>query len=496
MKKAAIAIAGLLLLAVVVAFGLTFYFSYHAEKKVAEWTQKISETAPALKVTSEYQRGLLTSTQRLTVGFPGAKGGNTGIVMKNVIHHGPFPGFKTLGMATIDHSWEFDEATQRELAKGFGTASPIAATTKVAFDASGITEFNGAPASYASGEEKVAWQGLTGTLRFTRNMDSYTGDFVAPQLSVTGKQGGMEIKGLAIKADQRRMPGFEDMYLGKMAFTMESASARDATTDTRLEKLVIDADATSADNQFMDVKAAFKVAKVATADFEASDVEYAFSMKHLHAQSLAQLTKAVRDSQPKPGAAPTDTAALQAQMAAMQKAMKLHGLALLKNDPVIAIDSIKATMKDGEIKAGGTLRLPGVTEADIDQPFMLLGKIDAAASVSMPEVFARNQFAQSRVKRAKALGTLSDTQMTEVAATAGSEFAQMLATFGQQGYVESEGGVLKTRISFKGGALLVNDKPFNPMAVAPPAAPPAVQQFAPPALSRPAPARPPLPPRR
>ncbi len=498
MKKVAFSLIGLLLAVIVAFLGATFHFSREAERRVAEWTQKVSDLVPALKVDSDYKRGLFTSTQRLTLSFPGAKGGASGIVMKNVIHHGPLPKFAGLGMAVIEHTWEFDETLQKELAKGFGNAQPISAVSTVALDASGTTEFKGAPANYTSGEEKVAWQGMTGILRFTRNMDSYTGEFQAPMLGISGKQGNVEIKGLAMKVDQRRMAGFEDMYLGKMAFTMESASIKDATSDSRMEKLVIDTDATSADNQFMDMRAAFRVAKLQTTEFDAGNVEYAFSMKHLHVPSLAALTKAVRDTQPKPGAGQPDTAALMAQMAAMQKVMKVHGLALLKNDPVIGIDRIKATLKDGEINAAGTIRLPGVTEADMEQPFMLLGKVEAAASVVMPEAFARNQFAQTKVKRAKALGSLTDAQLTEVAAGAGSEFAQMLAAMSQQGYVDSEGGALKTRLSYKSGALLVNDKPFNPAVLAPPppaVAPPAASPYARPGMP-PMPVRPPMPMRR
>jgi uncharacterized protein YdgA (DUF945 family) len=487
MKKLAFGVAGLLLFAVIASLGATFYFSRQAEQQAMAWMKKLEETGPYLKMTSDYQRGLLTSTQRITIALPGGKGSES-IVIKNVIRHGPFPGFRALGMATIEHSWELDEAVAKELAKGFGDGQPFAATTTVALDGAGITEFKGAPANYSSVEDKVTWQGFTGTLRFTRGMESYTGDIVAPQFSVAGKQGVLKINGLAFKFDQRRMPGFEELYLGKMTISLDGVSFKDGTSDTRIEKVVFETGATSADNQFMDVKAAIKVAKVTAAEVEATDVDYAVSMRHLHAQSFMQLTKAMQAAGPKPGAAKQDTAALMAQMSAMQKTMKVHGLALLKNDPVIAIDRINVKMKEGEIKASGTLRLPGVTEADMDQPFSLIGKVDAAATASIPEAFARNQYAKTKARQMKVqLGSVSEAQMTEAAAMAGSEFAMMLAGFGQQGYVDSDGAQLKTTIAFKGGALLVNGKPFNPMAASPPPRAPAAQSFS---------AKPPFPARR
>lgn len=473
MKKIAIAIVVLVLVAVAASLSATYHFSRESERKVTEWTQKLETMAPFLKINSEYQRGFFTSTQRLTFSLPGAKGGS--MVVKNVIHHGPFPAFSGVGMARIEHGWELDEATQKELAKGFGAAAPFSATTTIALHGAGVTELKGAPASHASGEEKVTWQGLTGTVRFSKNIDTYSGEITAPQLAVTGKQGNMAMSGLAFKFDQRRMAGFDELYLGKMTMSLDGLTFKDATTDAKLEKMVFETDAGSADNQFMDIKAAIRVARVASTDIDASDIDYTFSMRHLHAQSFMQLTKAMQSAGPKPGEGKPDTAALMAQMTAMQKAARTHGLTLLKNEPVIAIDRVNIKLKEGEIRMNGSVKVPGVTEADIDQPFNLLGKIDAAATISIPEAFARNQYAKTKLRQLKAQGVVDEAKSIEVAAAAGSEFAMLLAGFAQEGYVTTEGGQLNSRVSYKGGALLVNDKPFNPMGAArpaPPVAPP------------------------
>ena len=474
MKKLVLASVGLLLLAAIAFLGAAFHFSRNAEKAAAEWSQKLEESAPFLKVSdNEYRRGLFSSTQRLTIAFPGGKGAAESITFMNVIKHGPFPGFAGLGVASIEHSWEFDEATQKEVTKAFGAAPPFAATTTIAIDGTGVTELRGAPAAYSSGDGTLTWQGLTGTVRFSKGLESYTGEFSAPLFSATGKNGGATVKGVTARFDQRRMPGFDDLYLGSMVLSVEAVSFKDAAAEGRVEKLIVDADASSADNQFMDAKVGARAARVVTADVDVADVDYAFSMRHLHAPSLAQWTKAMKAAGPKQAGAKPDTAALMAQMEAMQSAMKIHGVALLKYEPVIAIDRINLKTKDGEMKMSGTVRLPGVTDADMQQPFNLIGKVDAAATIAIPEAFARNQFAQSKVRAAKTqLGDLSEAQATEIAATAGSEFAQMLATFGQQGYFVSEGGLLKSKIAFKGGALMINDKPFNPMGAAPPAMPP------------------------
>ncbi|MBL8521278.1 MAG: YdgA family protein, partial [Betaproteobacteria bacterium] len=456
MKKLALVLVALLVLALAAAAGTTFYFSRQAEQLATSWPAKIEEAAAGLKAAAEYQRGFLSSTQRMAVTLPGAAAGAPTVVLKSVIHHGPLPAFGTPGLARIDTTLELEGEARKFVATAFGGAEPVTAVTHIALDGSGTTTLTGAPAQFKEGASTVSWQGFSGTLRFTPRLETYAGEIVAPRMGLTGLQGGGEIKGIAVKLDQRRMPGIEGLYLGKMAVTIERVAVKDDKSDVNAEALVFESDATNPAAQFIDVAVRLKAAKVSTRDIEASGAEYAFSLKHLHAPSFQQLNKAM--SQVKPPArgapgAPPDTAALMAQMGEVQKLMKTHGLTLLQNDPVLAIDRIQIKLKEGELKASGTLRIPGVTAQDIDNPFTLLPKIDAQAEVTIPEAFARNQFAQTKLKQAKARGDVGEAQAVEVAAASGSEFAQMLGGFVEQGYVESRDGQLTVKAAFKGGEL-------------------------------------------
>ena len=87
---------------------------------------------------------------------------------------------------------------------------------------------------------------------------------------------------------------------------------------------------------------------------------------------------------------------------------------------------------------------------------LLPAKIDATADIALPT---------------KLLLTLAggQAQSEEDAALLGQMAEQTLDNVVQQGYATLDGGLLKSRITFKAGQLLVNDKPFNPMALmAPP----------------------------
>ncbi len=484
MKKIALGVAGLVLLVVLAGLGSSFYFSRQAEAKAAEWPDKIRELAPYAKVDADYRRGLLTSTQVINISIPQISGEH-GLVIKNVIHHGPFPGFAGMGMATVEHSLDFDPAIQQQLAKVFGGSAPFTATTTIGLDGTGTMEIHGAPASFAEGGMKVAWQGLGGTLHFTKGLDSYSGEITAPLFSAITPNGSADMKNLSLKMDSHRMPGFEEIYLGTTRFSLESLAFKGGESEGKMEKALMEAEASSADNQFLDMKANFKVAKVAATDFEAADADYAFSMRHIHAQSFMEIIKAIRESTPKSGMLKPDPAATQAQMEALQKIMKTHGLVLLKNNPVITIDRLNVKLKEGEIKASGSVKLPGVTEADAAQPLALIAKVDAEATLSLPEAFVRNQYAQNKVRSFKAQqADLTEAQIAQINAGAEGEFTQVLTAFGQQGYVESEGAALKTTLAFKGGVFTVNGKPFNPMGP-PPTTPPAAPAIPPQTMAPP-----------
>ena len=112
--------------------GATYHHASKAEAAALDWSQRLSRSSPVLKVVaSDYQRGFMRSTQNIVIDLgptPFAGGKAPTITVRNVIYHGPFPGFANLGIARIDHSLVFDEATAKELAKAFGDLPPLVGT--------------------------------------------------------------------------------------------------------------------------------------------------------------------------------------------------------------------------------------------------------------------------------------------------------------------------------------------------------------------------------
>jgi uncharacterized protein YdgA (DUF945 family) len=452
----------------------TFYFSSQAKASAAEWSQKLAQRVPALRVANEeYRRGFLKSTHEITFEFPqlpvaGAKAPS--VTLRNVIEHGPLPGFSAPGLARIEHSLVFDETIAKELSAAFGDQAPIKATTLIDFSGGGSTELKGGAATYKSGDFSLSWQGLAGTVRFAKDVASYSAEIAAPGLTLSGKESfNGSLKALTLKTDQAKLANTETLYLGTFSMGVESvAVAKDGKPVFELKNLSLNSEASSKDNEFVDVTARALVAEFRGDAFSGSKAEYAFSARHLHAQSLDQIAKAMRAAnQQMQNVRAAPLAEAEAARAAALGVVMTHGMALLQREPVIAIERIGFVSKEGETKISGSARLAGVTAADSQSPLNLIAKVQAEASIAVPEAIVASAMADTRLKAMKAPGRETGAEESaQLAAQAKLEFDQQLAQFVQLGFVKRDNGILSAKIVFKGGELTINDKPFDPMAAA------------------------------
>ncbi len=416
--------------------GATYYHSSRAQATALDWSRKISQSSPYLKVvSSDYQRGFLRSTQNITMelAVPGAGGKTPGITLRSVIHHGPVPGFSSLGIARVEHSLVFDQATAKELAKVFGDVAPLTAVTTVDFAGGGRTELKGAPVTFKSDDGGIAWQGISGTIRFAKDMASYSAEFTAPGVVVTGKDGGSaSLNALSLKMDQTRMADTANLYLGTGSAGIGSISFVQAGKPVfELRNVAMSSEASSNEAGFIDIVGRITAEGITGAAFSGTNAEYAFSARHLHAQSLDQLGKAMQDSR-QAAIAKGDHSPAAAQ-AAMMQVMATHGLALLQRDPVFAIERIGFVTKDGETKISGTARLVGVSDTDMRNPLDLIAKVQAEATIHVSEA---------------------------IVASLTGEAPQKLAELVEKGHVVRENGILSNRLVFKDGQFTVNGKPY------------------------------------
>jgi uncharacterized protein YdgA (DUF945 family) len=180
--------------------GVSAYSGGQFETEFKATTEKFLKAVPRAKRVSEiYTKGLMNSTHELTLDFNGcddvvapesaaavvagadakeaaAKAEPFTFILRNHIHHGPVPGGKSVGLASIDTEIIFPAKVTAELAKVFGDKPALKAHTVFGFGGGYTTEISSPAIKYSkksSGDGKPGssteadfdWQGLTMTVR-------------------------------------------------------------------------------------------------------------------------------------------------------------------------------------------------------------------------------------------------------------------------------------------------------------------------------------------
>jgi len=122
---------------------------------------------------------------------------------------------------------------------------------------------------------------------------------------------------------------------------------------------------------------------------------------------------------------------------------------LLADGPVFSIDRMAFRTANGEASFNANIKLADPKPDDFSNPLMLLAKLDASAAIMVPTALVDS--------------LLGGGNSEEEAPLAQQRAANTLEQFKQQGYITLENNLLKSSVTFKGGQLQVNGKPFNPM---------------------------------
>ena len=158
---------------------------------------------------------------------------------------------------------------------------------------------------------------------------------------------------------------------------------------------------------------------------EVREVHYDFTVRRLHAETLARLSTEFKQMYGKPMATVADMDAV------MMAPLKQYGLELLKYDPEFVFDRIGLSTPDGDGYIKGVVRLKGVTPADLEVGFMtLVGKLDVDINIEV---------AQKLVEK-----------IPSGASSAGAAI--------DAGYLKRDGDKLVSHIEFRKGELKVNGK--------------------------------------
>ena len=489
MKKALSLLLAIVLLLVAAYSAGAWYLGTQVELAINEPYRQIASVPYVKIVKREYRRGVFSSEETVTFELfgdmlrfmeqaqkqsaAGSPGGAVAaaepfkpiaVTVRSHIKHGPLPDGKNLAAAIVDSEVEVDERFKRDLAKVLGDKKPLTAHTVYGYEGDGesivtspafVTTLPGAGSDPAV---QLSWEGVRANIRFTKDFASYTLQGEAPKLEVAGGKGvHMMVGGMRFDIESKRI--FEDeplLYSGKQKFTIAQASIGGPGMGDRpflLKQVTYDVNM-PVNGEFIDIVAKLGVQDALLGESNFGPAHYDFSVKRLHARTFAQLNRAMMQMY-------SDPAAMNAgaDPAAALGALAKPALKLLEYNPEISIDRISFKIPQGEVLVAARAKFNDVKPEDLKQPPVLIAKVDASADIALPEGLLMMPFGM-KSDSPEALQTQMQMRQKQVAALA------------EQGYIQRDGAMIRSRIEFRSGQLTINGKPFDPKALQAASVPP------------------------
>lgn len=424
---------------------------------------------PYLKVVErDMARGVFSSTERVTVEVNGAllrelsslggdgeeptSGGSAEeasalrFTLVSQIQHGPLPGLRAVAAALSETSLELDDATRQRLASVLGERSPLAVQTVFRFDGGGSTTLDSPAFSLKlpdseGGTWQLEWGGVHMSVDFARGLARYTLQGAAPRLVVADRTARLTVSGMAFDADQTRV--FEDdpvLYQGTQ--TMRIAAVQlDPVGDTAAGAVKVQeleyALAMPVNGEFADLTARLGAKGVSVAEREFGPAHYDLSLRHLHARTLAAVSRAMMDLYARDAAVVTADADPADALVAAAKGLLAHS-------PELSLDRLSFGGPHGEASLSLRVSLGEGAAGVLDNPMALLDKLEVSGKLAVPE------------GGLKTLGDDLDAALVE----------EQLADFAAKGLVRREQGVARADFDYRGGTLRVNGREVDPFALA------------------------------
>jgi uncharacterized protein YdgA (DUF945 family) len=441
----------------------SWYFGKRIETVLAEVDAQIT-TQPWLKVVRhDYERGLLSARDTITVEFsaaafwPDAEDPETApaapparVTLETSIRHGPLPGFGAPAVASATTVVEFEEALDKKVKEVFGGKPPVEIRTRYGFDGGGRSTIASPPFKITEGsQDTLSSEGLELIVEFARGLAQYSLRGSAPRFEATGADGArLVLSGLTLEGAQTRLfPDEPLLYTGSQKLFIAGLEA-DLGQEQEQPKFALkdfkyDAQV-SASGEFIDVIARFGAAGLTIGDQDHGPAAYDFSMKHLHARKFMLIYRDLMELYARP-----ETLDREGRMRALMPVLSNLG-ALLLEAPVLSIDRLAFRMPEGEATASASVRFVDVKAEDLMRPWVLIEKIDAEADLALPVTLARTLALR---------GGEADDEKEKQRRAADAD--AMIASFAQEAYATiDKDGIFRSRLTFKEGSPTANGKPL------------------------------------
>jgi uncharacterized protein YdgA (DUF945 family) len=459
-KIAALVVAVL----VVMFFGLTWLTGQLSKARMDEFFAKAGQPLQGqIKfVDRKSSTGFFQSTEDVTMEIenPAYRAmlnqmGRPQLTFRNVISHGPLPGFRRFAIAHVETTLLLSEDERQALQELMGTDKPL--NIQLTLGWTGKTRIDVTSPVMTmkseSGDSGFEWRGLTARIDFARNFKGVEFDATAPGFKASLSNGDV-IDVSTVKATGKLQNKFETLYVGDEDISVEGIQMSSAAKpELEIPASTMDIGKVTyrvimtADNEFWNMDNKLTAASFANSTLSLEDIHFDFAMNHLHGVSMAKLLQITQ----------AYTAKVEAQVAALSPAegaeapaaeaiplepvvppmeeMTPHLSTLFSQKPEIVVSNIGFANKGGALKFSGRLALENVTAADFEPTFnpgALIGKMAASGDVVIPKALVDNM------------------------GEAGTNFLQMAEQYEAQGFLIRKADEWTAHLEFIAGKMVVN----------------------------------------
>ncbi|PHV13432.1 YdgA family protein [Chitinimonas sp. BJB300] len=465
-------IAGAVVGALAIAYtGTSWWAGKETETTLAKQHQLLADLPYFVVKSRDYQRGIFSSYERTTVALSPnllkpyqllqlQELGDVKLELTytQTIKHGPLPllskGSPTPLKAAVTTQIDFNPDTQTLLKKIFGDQQALQIENQIAFNDDGVVRIKIPNFTYEETLAKVksVWQGLDATIAYGGDFNKVDITALAPGLHFeAGTKGTLDVKDFRFEAHNTR--GKAGLMLGDGKLTLASATFKRADEapelDIALEKFSYLVNTNEA-GDFLDSSGDINLQALTLNGKHYGPAVLSVAANHLHAPTLAKLSKTIGDIQRKV-ADPTD------QAAKIFSILRKEGLPLLRNDPALLVKKLSIKLPEGEVFLKANLALKGFQDADLDAPIKLLERLQASADLKVPkQVIETYVLWQARGMIAVDTEEGEHPDTADLDNLARNLMESQIRKLTAQNLIKADGDTLSTNAQWNSGQLNVN----------------------------------------
>lgn len=445
--------------------GATAVVGARVKTELESSTETLTKQLPFAKVLDQkYEKSLFSATRttKLQLGciqVPPDENGEPRprepivITWRDTIKHGPLPGFKGVGAASVDTEFVMSDEVQKNMAKLFGKDKPLTIHTLVGWDGSTKTQIASPKASFKDPKDgEVIWAGLTGTINRAAGQNAQSSseitipslEFKSPQGTdhVSFNQAHFRFEG-TVNPDMLWLSlGKGDAELGSIDVQITPKHGEEAGEAMKgtVSNLKYHTE-NSLDKGLMALKGTF-TGSAKFGDTVVNQIQMDVSAKNIHAESYVRLMKNMTAH-----SLSCDAPANESPAQAVQQ-LQADLQPLLVFNPEYSMDRLVVEIDGKKGEVSYALGIQGATDADKQAPLpaLLLGKGFVKGAAKLPLAWL------DKLAAAKSGGAGG--------ANPGDMARSMLDQFASQGYVVLDQESVSSSFSFAQGKMEVNGRPF------------------------------------